>query len=417
MTDSSAFATDGGAAADIRRWCDHSKIPGRHPDLSDAASILIASGFLSDSARAVLVRRATAGMPIPAIGGFGDLRRLHRELDQLDDYLRNPRMPRVGAMVLRSRIMTLTRRRETARNLVTASKPVFAGTVRGIRRERRDGLYLDIPDRERLFNALLFTPTPNSLDSGYLRRAGAMAANTAAGVIGQLTDGRSRAGQWVAEKAAIIEGPDDDSSSSAGFVDGYETLLYVAGSAYDRIVRSPVWRSDHFSAQRTQINLHAELAEISADVINLRTVRIELDRVRVVAASDERLGEQLRSREAELRPVWSQLIARVAALADVADAVAAAAHELRILEQVNYAGTIDHRIDQLIGRSGERELSAENTRRLSEQLGMGRTHLRDYRNILQGNVTGVLGSAYEEPVLPAPSRAITNPRLRKETDS
>ena len=36
MTDSSAFTADGGAAADIRRWCDHTKIPGRHPDLSDA---------------------------------------------------------------------------------------------------------------------------------------------------------------------------------------------------------------------------------------------------------------------------------------------------------------------------------------------------------------------------------------------
>jgi hypothetical protein len=414
MADSTASATKGGGA-DIRRWCDESKIPGRHPDLSDAASILIAAGFLSDPARAVLVRRATANMPIPSIGGFGDLRRLNSELHQLDDYMRNPRMPRVGAMVLRSRIMTLTRRRETARNLVTASRPVFAGTVRGIRRERREGLYLDIPERERLFNGLLFTPTPNSLDSSYLRRAGAMAATTAAGVIGQLSDGRSRAGQWVAEKAATIEASDDD-GAAARFVDGYETVLFVAGNAYDRIVRSPVWRSDHFAVQRTQINVHAELAEIATDVINLRTVRIELDRVRVVAESDQRLREQLRSREAELRPVWSQLIARVAALTEVADAVAAAAHELQVLDQVNYAGTIDHRIDQLIARSGERELSAENTRRLTEQLGMGRAHLRDYRNILQGNVSGVLDSTVDDVTLPAPSRAATNPWLRKETD-
>jgi hypothetical protein len=412
MTESSASTTDSGGA-NIRRWCDESKIPGRHPDLSDAASILVASGFLSDSARAVLVRRATAGMPSPAIGGFGDLRRLNRELHQLDDYLRNPRMPRVGAMVLRSRIMTLTRRRETARNLVIASKPVFAGTVRGIRRERRDGLYLDIPDREKLFNGLLFTPTPNSLDSSYLRRAGTMAATTAAGMIGQLTEGRSRAGQWVADKAATIETSDED-AAAARFVDGYETVLFIAGNAYDRIVRSPVWRSDHFAVQRTQINVHAELAEIAADVINLRTVRIELDRVRVVAASDQRLRDQLRSREAELRPVWSQLIARVAALTEVADAVAAAAHELQILDQVNYAGTIDTRIDQLIARSGDRELSAENTRRLSEQLGLGRSHLRDYRNILQGNVSGVLEPP-DDVVLPAPSRAATNPQLRKET--
>ena len=416
MVDSSAFATSGGAA-DIRRWCETSRMPGRQPDLSDPAAILIASGFLSEQARAVLVRRSTAGLAVPAIGGFGELRRLQRELGQLEDQLRNPRMPKVAALVVRSRVVALSRRRDAARNLVTASKPVFAGTVRGIRRERREGLHLDISDRERLFNGLLFTPCPNALDVNYLRRATAMAASTAAGVIGQLTDNRSKAGQWVAGKAATFDDGETDESSSASsrFVDGYETLLYIAGNAYDRIVRSPVWHSDHFEVQRGQINLHAELAEIATDVINLRTVRIELDRVRAVADSDDRLREQLRSREAELRPVWSQLIDRVAALWDVADAVAAAAAELKVLDQVNYAGTIDQRIDHLIARSGERELSAENTRRLGEQLGAGRAHLRDYRNILQGNVTPFFdeNSSAAVPPAPAPPR-VTGPRKQIE---
>lgn len=387
MADHSAFTADRGAA-DIRRWCDQARIPGKHPDLSDPASILIASGFLSEQARAVLVRRSTAGLAVPGIGGFGDLRRLQRELGQLEDQLRSHRLPKVAAIVMRARVMALSRRRDAARGLVTASKPVFAGTVRGIRRERREGIHLDVSERERLFNGLLFTPVPNSLDTNYLRRAGAMAASTAAGVLGQLSDGRSRAGRWAADKAAMIEGTDDDNGATARFVDGYETMLYVAGNAYDRIAWSQVWRSDHFAVQRSQINIHAELAEIAADVVNLRTVRIELDRVRAVADSDPRLSDQLRSREAELRPVWSQLIERAAALWDVADAVAAAAQELRVLDQVNYAGTIDHKIDQLIARSGERELSAENTRRLGHQLGAGSVQLRDYRNILQGNVTG-----------------------------
>ncbi|ORM37916.1 hypothetical protein [Williamsia sp. 1135] len=407
-------STTGGGAAQIRGWCDRARMPGKHPDLSDPAAILIASGFLSDQARAVLVRRSTAGLPVPAIGGFGELRRLQREIGQLEDQLRNPRLPKVAAIIVKSRVVALGRRRDSARNLVTASKPVFAGSVRGIRRERREGLHLDFSERERLFNGLLFTPAPNSLDGNYLRRAGAMAASTAAGVLGQLSDGRSRAGQWVADKAAVIDGSDVEGTSTAKFVDGYETMLYIAGNAYDRIVRSPAWRSDHFAVQRSQINVHAELAEIAADVINLRTVRIELDRVRIVADSDARLAEQLRSREAELRPVWSQLIDRVGALWDVADAVAAAAQELQILDQVNYAGTIDLRIDQLIARSGEREMSAENTRRLGEQLGAGRSHLRDYRNILQGNVTGILGEPVENSVPPAPARG--RPQLSKETE-
>jgi hypothetical protein len=408
MVDSSASAASGGAA-DIRRWCERARLPGRAPDLSDPAAILIASGFLSEQARAVLVRRSTAGLPVPGIGGFGELRRLQRELGQLEEHLRNPRVPKVAGLLVRSRVVALSRRRDAARNLVTASKPVFAGTVRGIRRERREGIHLDIGDRERLFNGLLFTPCPNALDVNYLRRATAMAANTAAGVIGQLTDNRSKAGQWVAGKAATIDDSDGETASgSSRFVDGYETLLYIAGNAYDRIVRSPVWHSDHFVVQRGQINVHAEVAEIATDVINLRTVRIELDRVRAVADADERLSEQLRSREAELRPVWSQLIERVAALWDVADAVAAAAQELKVLDQVNYAGTIDQRIDHLIARSGERELSAENTRRLGEQLGAGSSHLRDYRNILQGNISafpemGVSAAVPPNPALPHPA--------------
>lgn len=413
MADHSAFAADRGAA-DIRRWCGQARMPGKHPDLSDPAAILVASGFLSEQARAILVRRSTAGLAVPGIGGFGDLRRLQRELGQLEDHLRNPRLPKVAAMVVRSRAMSLGRRRDFARNLVIASRPVFAGSVRGIRRERREGIHLDIGERERLFNGLLFTPTPNSLDANYLRRVGAMAATaatTAAGVLGQLSDGRSRTGQWVADKAATIEGTAvDDGAATARFVDGYETLLYVAGNAYDRITRSQVWRSDHFAVQRSQINVHAELAEIAADVVSLRTVRIELDQVRAVADSDQRLADQLRSREAELRPVWVQLIERVAALWEVADAVAAAAQELQVLDQVNYAGTIDHRIDHLIARSGERELSAENTRRLSGQLGAGRAQLRDYRNILQGN-SGILGERLEDSVQPAPARG--KPQLRK----
>ncbi|PXW30668.1 UNVERIFIED_CONTAM: hypothetical protein DES50_107145 [Williamsia faeni] len=404
MVDSSASAASGGVA-DIRRWCEQARLPGRAPDLSDPAAVLIASGFLSEQARAVLVRRSTAGLPVPGIGGFGELRRLQRELGQLEEQVRNPRMPKVASLVLRSRVVALSRRRDAARNLVTASKPVFAGTVRGIRRERREGLHLDIGDRERLFNGLLFTPCPGALDVNYLRRATAMAANTAAGVIGQLTDNWSKAGQWVAGKAVTWDATDggESAAGSSRFVDGYETLLYIAGNAYDRIVRSPVWHSDHFVIQRGQINVHAEIAEIATDVINLRTVRIELDRVRAVADSDERLSEQLRSREAELRPVWSQLIERVAALWDVADAVAAAAQELKVLDQINYAGTIDQRIDHLIARSGERELSAENTRRLGEQLGAGRANLRDYRNILQGNVTPFPEQSVTAAVPPNPA--------------
>ena len=79
----------------------------------------------------------------------------------------------------------------------------------------------------------------------------------------------------------------------ANFVDGYETLMFLAAHYYDRIMRNPAWRSDHFAVQRTQVNLHAELAEIVADVIALRSVRIDLDRAKRNGGFDASFAAQI----------------------------------------------------------------------------------------------------------------------------
>ncbi|MFW0786194.1 hypothetical protein AAFP35_16955 [Gordonia sp. CPCC 206044] len=405
MGDNRGLRTQITTSDEIRSWCHQSRLPGDRPELSDVASVLIASGFLTPAGRAIMVRRISTGLRIPTLpSGFGDLRRLQRAIAQTDHQLANPMMPSVVAAVMRNRLGGLQRRRDEVRKIVVTGKGVFAGGTRAIRRERRENIYLEIEERERLFGGLMCTPTPNVNTAGYVRRAGTAAFDRLAGVVGQFAarSGHPEAAEWAGQ----ILSPDRGDSGtvaatpgSAAFVDGYETLLFTAGHFYDRIVANPAWRSDHFEVQRTQVNLHAELAEIAADVIALRAVRLDLDRAKANGGFDRSFAEHIDRRETTLRPVWTELIDRVQALGEVAGVVESAAVELRVLAEYNRTTTIDDRIDELIARSGDREISVDNAKRLTEQVRSGEEQLRIYRDVLQGNIARISPAAGRE--LPA----------------
>lgn len=381
----------------IREWCDRSAVPGERRELSDTAALLIASGYLTPGGRAIVVRRISTGRPMPSMSaGFGDLRRLQRAIVQIEHQLSSPVVPGVVAAVMRNRLNGLQRRREDARKQIVAGKGVSASGTRAIRRERRENVYLEIEERDRLFAGLLCTPTPNVNASSYVRRAGTAAFDRIAGVVGQVAakSGNSQAGQWADQfLSGVREAPGGATQTgaprTAAFVDGYETLLFITGHYYDRILGNPAWRSDHFEVQRTQVNLHAEVAEIAADVIALRAVRIDLDRAKRNGGFDRTFAAQIDQRETTLRPVWTELIDRVQALGEVAHVVESAAVELQVLAEYNKAATLDDRIDALIARSGDREISVDNAKRLTEQVRSGEEQLRIYRDVLQGNIARI----------------------------
>ncbi|OPX17092.1 hypothetical protein [Gordonia sp. i37] len=387
-----AARISGPSSGEIRQWCDRSAMPGERPELSDVAAILVASGYLTPTGRAIVIRRVSTGLPLPIVpGGFGEMRRLQRAIVQLEAQQSGPMVPGVIAAVMRNRFNGLVRRREDAHKAFVTGKGVFAGSTRAIRRERRENVYLELDERERLFAGLLCTPTPNVGTMRAVRRAGTVAVERIAGVVGQVAarSGNRQVEQWAEQVTAAT---DRDAQApavpgSANFVDGYEALLFIAGHYYDRIMTNPAWRSDHFAVQRTQVNLHSELAEIAADVIALRAVRVDLDRAKRNGGFDRAFAEQIDRRETTLRPVWSELIDRVQALSDVAHVVESAATELRILAEYNKAATIDDRIDALVARSGDREISMDNAKRLSEQVRSGEEQLRIYRDVLQGNIS------------------------------
>lgn len=389
------------------------QVPGPHRELSESAANLIAAGFLDQAARDVVVRRQSTGLPLAALpslpGGFGDLRRLQRGIAQIEAQLANPVLPTMVQSALRNRLNGLQRRREDARKQIVLGKGVYPGGTRAVRRERREGVYLEIEARERLFDGLLHTPTPDVNTGGYVRRAGGAAFGKLAGAVGGLAMRAMgpQVEQWARD--AFIERPVPAPTpvpQHMSFIDGYETLLYVAGSYYDRIQRSPAWASDHFVVQRSQVNLHAELAEIAADVIALRAVRVDLDRALRNGGFDRAFVDHISAKEQELRPVWTQLIERVQALAGVANVMDSAGVELRLLGEYNRATTIDDRIVDLVARSGSREISADNSKRLSEQVKAGEEQLRIYRDVLAGNIARIspgvvppqqLPSRYEPP--------------------
>ena len=137
------------------------------------------------------------------------------------------------------------------------------------------------------------------------------------------------------------------------------------------------------------MNLYVEVVEIAADVIALRAVRIDLDRAKRNGGFDRTFAAQIDQRETTLRPVWTELIDRVQALGEVAHVVESAAVELQVLAEYNKAATLDDRIDALIARSGDREISVDNAKRLTEQVRSGEEQLRIYRDVLQGNIARI----------------------------
>ncbi|TQC41642.1 hypothetical protein EEB14_53570 [Rhodococcus sp. WS4] len=366
-------------SAQVRHWCERAAIAGKHAPLSDAAAVLIAAGHLDAPTRQVLSHRRRAGRTIPSIGGFGALRLLTDEYNEVAgraDTLR----PGPAQLLFKYRATELGRKLQSYRSAVVMSTAHYGNGVRAMRRDRREGVHLDLEQREALFRALQRTPVP--IIGTPLERAGNYARGTAAERIGQAVENTPMAavGRRVAE--AIGKGADLDDDT---FADGYDTLLYLAGMLFDRIDGSAVWHSEHFAVQRHQLDLAEELTQIAVDTVALRGIRLELDEALRVTHSDSG-RQQIEARQNAVKPVWDQLVDRVAALARIGDLLSRAEVQLRSVLAVNRAMSLDSRIDELIARSGDRELSAENTHYVGDQFGGVEELMLTYQSALYGDI-------------------------------
>ncbi|BCN48250.1 hypothetical protein GS491_20695 [Rhodococcus hoagii] len=363
----------------VRYSCERARLDGRHPQLSDAAAVLIAAARVDAPTREILGARRRAGRTIPSIGGFGGLRLLSDEYAGVAAKAASLQ-PGPVQLAYRYRAAELGKRIAALRSAVTMSAAHYGGGVRAIRRERRDGVHLDPAQRDALFAALQRTPAPLPVHRRKLHELrNAVLESTAERVtrVSALTRAED-VGRRAAEALERAVEPDDDR-----FVDRYDTLLFLAGTLYDRIEGAPVWHSEHFAIQRAQLDLGEELTQIAVDTVALHGIVGELDDA--VQSSPE-AREHVQSRRDALTPVWDQLVVRVAALARIGDLLDQVESHLRATESMRWATSLDTRIDELIARSGDRELSADNTHHVGDQFGGVEELMGTYRVALGGDI-------------------------------
>lgn len=362
------------------RWsCERARLDGHHPQLSDAAAVLIAAAHVDVHTREILGARRRAGRTIPSIGGFGGLRLVSDEYAGIAAKAASLR-PGPVQLAYRYRAAELGKRLASLRSAVTMSAAHYGGGVRAIRRERRDGVHLDPAQRDVLFAALQRTPAPLPIHRRQLHELrNAMLESTAERVARMSTHTRAEdMGRRASEALERAVEPDDDR-----FVDRYDTLLFLAGTLYDRIEGAPVWHSEHFAIQRAQLDLADELTQIAVDTVALHGIVGELDGA-VLSSPEAR--EHVQSRRDALAPVWDQLVVRVAALARIGDLLDQVESHLRAMESMRWTTSLDTRIDELIARSGNRELSADNTHHVGDQFGGVEELMGTYRAALGGDI-------------------------------
>ncbi len=363
----------------VRHWCEQARIDAPHEGLSDESAVLIAAGRLDDETRAILVNRRRGGRDIPWIGGFGALRQLTDECVRFDRKAARLQ-PGPLQMLFKYRATELAKRLQAKHRTVVMPGPHFANGVRAMRRERRIGVHLDLEQREALFAALQRTPAP--LVASPVDRVRNIAVAAAAERVARLAEKTPMAAvAWrAAEGFATSAGTDDNV-----FADRYDTLLYLAGSLYDRINGSTVWQSDHFAVQRAQLDLADELIQIALDTVALRGITGELAAAQQMAKADTARA-QVHARQQALAPVWDQLLERVAALARIGDLLSKAEDQLQSMTAVARTMSLDSRIDDLIARSGNRELSAANTHFVGDQFGDVDELMISYQNLLYNDI-------------------------------
>ncbi len=351
------------AEDDVRRVCESARIDERHPVLSDEAALAVAAGRLDATTRGVLAARRHTGKTVPSIGGYAAIRIL---ADERERWLAKDTRNKPGsALVYRLRAAELSKRLDHLRGAVVMSPTHYANGVRAARKERRDGVHLDLEQRDALFDALRHTPLPQQLIGSAVERTGKSMMDSAAGQITEFSK-NTRLNDLGDRASALITEYTDQRDDT--FLDRYETLLFLAGSSYDRVQRSSAWKSEHFVVQRTQLDLADELTQVAVDTQSLCEISDELDGIARMMF-DDATRAQVASRRSALDAVWAQLVDRVAALVRVADLVAHAEEDLRTMDVMRKAHSLDDRIDALVARAGNRELSAANTNFVGDQLG------------------------------------------------
>lgn len=388
-------------AATLFRWCEQCAVPWQSVDLSDPAAMLVAAGRADPGTRQAVLARARAGVGLPDVGDYTGLRRDADHLRRMEAAARAPG-GRTRSMVYAGRADGVRRRLQALRSSIVAGLVVHPGGVRGVRRERREGVHLTLEQREALFTLLCWTPAPLAAYRGRAVEAGqAAVADVTARVFeryGRYASARAdlpdnqrvapaalgRLERWARGGADGEDGTDRESGGQRGpeplrFHDVYETSVYLAGRYVDAIRGSRVWNSDSFAPDRVRIDLFDELVRFACDAAELQSLGAELATARACADSAA-ARRDVDARMRALEPVWAQLMDRLVSLDRIVDAVMRLEAGIRSQDAAARAVSLDYRIDDLVGRVGGHELVTEDLYRVGDDAGSGWAAGEGYRD-------------------------------------
>ncbi len=388
----------GSRSAAVKGWCARSTVPGPAADLSDLAALCVAAGRAGDAVREVLTVRARNAVGVPVIGDYTGLRNDAVRLRDLE--AGGAGAPGGAREMWRSRRADLLRRRLGAtRSRIASSLIVHGGGVRGVRRERREGIHLTLDQREHVFALLCWTPAPRPERRGgaagfgqaavadlvELAAGGWDAARRARGGGPPQSGGRvpaalRHAGRWAGPVPPAAEAP-----PAAVFADAYETLVYLCGRYFDRIRLSEAWNSDGFLPHRTQADLVGELVELSRDTAELQSLAAELEAARATA-DGRRAHRGIDARSRALRPVWDQLVDRTVSFAGIAEAMDHLDAGIRSENAALRAESLDARIDGLVGRAGGHAYLTAGLHRIGEEAESGAWSALGYRTQVEREI-------------------------------
>ncbi|MBD8504921.1 hypothetical protein HT102_00270 [Hoyosella sp. G463] len=358
-----------GPVADATRWvlawAASRRLPPPIPPLADGPALFLAAGHLRPATREAYIQRLRSGASIPSVGGFARLRQAHD--------LRSALATRAAALppgparlVLRRQAGSLELQIQEARARFTLSRGHYPTSVREVRRERKEGTYLGIEQRDEVFDALLATPAPMLAD------------RTARAMLVQQAHKLERSARWQRLARAVGDRLDVDATDDRRFADEAEVMLHLAGVACAGIGSSAAWRSATLKPLRAQLDLVGELTAISVDAIAAAGLREDLADSLVTARTAAERAEH-RARARQLAPIWQEIAARTAALLDIDETLRAGR-----MPGTADGDLLDARLEEIAGRAGDRELSAAGLRRVSDQVGQLAPSTVDYHRMLFG---------------------------------
>lgn len=376
--------------ADIDALCQGTDMD-KVRELSDPAALLVASGQVGPEIRGIVVWRIRQGLGFPGIGGYFQLRMLAVQQQSAQDVAGSgaSQMLRLSARTMAAEAQ---RRLQAHRSAFVRGGGYFPTRGREIRAARKDHEYLDPQQRQHLFDALTLTPTVRAIKGMPTSMLGVGTRIVESGARQMYhtrypEPGRRSAPRPLGSDTAGRGGePVPPQVQTAALPEMYTAALLEAGILYDRLILAYRYGGSDTDELRLQFNAENELAQIAADIVQLRRAgrsREEAGRVAAKGYSETTgLGELFDA-------AWAEVIERICAFRDLVEMA-----EQRATSVVNAqraereAGQVpgfpsarpdggvdaasrqrlDNVADSLAATGGDRQVSIETMRRLRHNL-------------------------------------------------